>query len=96
MDETILRVLLTRQVQLVLALEARGHAAVKRIALPQSLQADLWQGALTAALRRCREYPAWSSLSGEARDSLARQQMQERIAEATLRAIVRCAGGFAP
>lgn len=95
-DESILRVLLTRQVQLVLALEARGHAAVKRIALPQSLQADLWQGALTAALRRCREYPAWSSLGGEARESPARQQMQERIAEATLRAIVRCAGGFAP
>jgi hypothetical protein len=95
-DETILRVLLTRQVQLVLALEARGHAAVARIALSQSLQADLWQGALPAALRRCREYPAWSSLSGEPRDNLARQQMQERIAEATLRAIGRPTGGSAP
>lgn len=95
-DEAILRVLLTRQVALVLALEARGHAAVERMVLPQSLQADLWQGALPAALRRCREYPAWSSLSGEARWHPARQQMQERIAEATLRAIGLPTGGGAP
>jgi len=95
-DESILRVLLTRQVQLVLALEARGHAAVDRIALQQTLQTDLWQGALPAALKRCREYPAWSSLSGAVRWSPARQQMQERIAEATLRAIARSTGASLP
>jgi hypothetical protein len=43
-------------------------------------------------LQGCREYPAWSSLRGAGHWSPARQLMQERIAEATLRAIARSTG----
>ena len=95
-DEAILRVLVTRQVHLLLALEARGHAAVERIALQDNLAAQVWQGALPGALRRCREYPGWSALGQTPRWDPARQQMQETLADATLAAIVRCTGNKAP
>lgn len=95
-DEAILRVLATRQLHLVLALEARGHAAVAQIALQDTLSAQVWQGDLPAALRRCREYPGWSALGQTPRWDPARQQMQDRLAGATLAAIVRCSESKAP
>lgn len=95
-DEAILRVLATRQLHLLLALEARGHAAVAQIALQDNLAAQVWQGALPGALRRCREYPGWSALGQTPRWDPARQQMQDTLADATLAAIVRCTETRAP
>jgi len=95
-DEAILRVLATRQLHLILALEARGHAAVTQIALSDALSAQVWQGELPGALRRCREFPGWSALGQNARWDPSRQQMQDTLAGATLAAIVRCAGNKTP
>lgn len=95
-DEAILRVLVTRQLYLLQALEARGHAAVTQIALRDALAETLWQGAIPRALRLCREYPRWSSLYQALTWDPARQQMQDTLASAALAAIVRATGNQQP
>ncbi|WP_295469948.1 DUF3482 domain-containing protein [uncultured Pseudomonas sp.] len=81
-DDAVLRLLALRQRQLLLALDARGHAAMQRIELetPQDTQ---WRtGKLPAPLRRARAHPQWSSLNPHARPSQAeRQEARERLAE---------------
>lgn len=79
-DDQILQILATRQLFLIQALQARGHAAIARIAVADISAPALWQGDLPAVLREVREHPGWSGLyHGTSWDS-GRQRMLEEIA----------------
>ncbi len=65
-DDNILRVLVVRQLQLITALENRGHAAMKRMQYNTGEQQSIWSDGLPSPLRKARAYPEWSSLYGEA------------------------------
>lgn len=82
-DDRILQILATRQLFLIQALEARGHAATARIAVAETatsalLSERLWQGELPAKLRTAREHPRWSTLY----DPLSWDGDRQRILEA--------------
>ncbi|HLW04594.1 MAG TPA: DUF3482 domain-containing protein [Azoarcus sp.] len=60
-DDGILRLLALREMALVAALEARGHAAIAPLHL--AARAGQWrEGALARPLQRARAHPEWSSL----------------------------------
>ncbi|NLO79522.1 MAG: GTPase/DUF3482 domain-containing protein [Xanthomonadaceae bacterium] len=84
-EDPVLRLLALRQLQLVRALEARGHAASERLrlALPER---SGWQGGeLPGAVLRARAHPEWSALNPGARLDLAERQLwQQRLAELLL------------
>lgn len=61
-DDQILQILATRQLFLIQALQARGHAAIERIAVADISAPALWQGNLSSAMREVREHPEWSAL----------------------------------
>ncbi|MDP2141034.1 MAG: GTPase/DUF3482 domain-containing protein [Gammaproteobacteria bacterium] len=61
-DDHILQILATRQLFLVQALQARGHAAIEQIAVEDISAPALWQGRLPAVLQKVREHPDWSGL----------------------------------
>ncbi|MES3006765.1 MAG: DUF3482 domain-containing protein [Pseudomonadota bacterium] len=80
-DDTILQALVTRQLFLLQALEARGHAAMEQIAVVPESTPVSWKGALPALLRRAREYPAWSALYGPLNWDADRQQSIDALAQ---------------
>ncbi|MDO8271071.1 MAG: DUF3482 domain-containing protein, partial [Gammaproteobacteria bacterium] len=87
-DDSILQVLVTRQLFLLQAVEARGHAAVEQIEVapepaPVSVPVS-WKGDVPAILRRAREYPAWSALYESSRpyDALSWDAERQRTVEA--------------
>jgi hypothetical protein len=61
-DDSILRLLATRQLQLIHALEHRGHAAVEPLRFDQEKDSALWPARLPAPLRDARGHPDWSGL----------------------------------
>jgi hypothetical protein len=78
-DESVLRLLALRQKQLVLALAARGHAAMQSIELAAPDDKTWRQGKLPDALNRARAHPQWSSLNPHPR--LSQTERQEAIDE---------------
>ena len=79
-DDIVLQVLVTRQLLLVQALEARGHAAIEQIRLGDTALMALWEGGLSRHLREIREHPSWSSMSDSLSWDGKRQAMLEGIA----------------
>ena len=66
-NDAVLRLLALRQLELLNALEARGHAALARIELNTPQESQWRDGKLPEALRKARAHPAWSSLNPGAR-----------------------------
>jgi len=62
-DDAVLRLLALRQRQLLLALEARGHAAQDSIKLTAPQDKTWREGKLPDDLRKARAHPQWSSLN---------------------------------
>ena len=80
-DDTVLQVLVTRQLLLVQALEGRGHAAIEQIRLGDTAMLTLWEEGLSRHLGELREHPAWSSMSQSLSWDGKRQAMLESIAD---------------
>ena len=75
-DDNILRLLAVRQLQLLEALNQRGHAAMHKLQLPAT-EATLWSGRkLPSALRKSRAHPEWSTLNPGSPASSAERQAQ--------------------
>lgn len=79
-DDTVLQVLVTRQLVLLQALEGRGHAAIEQIRLGDTVLLALWEEGLSGHLSEIREHPAWSSMSQSLSWDGRRQAMMEGIA----------------
>ncbi|MGE6823770.1 GTPase/DUF3482 domain-containing protein [Pseudomonas soli] len=75
-DDAVLRLLALRQQQLILALEARGHAAQDSIRLAAPEDKGWREGKLPEALRKARAHPQWSTLNPGARVNQAERQEQ--------------------
>ena len=78
-DDSVLRLLALRQRQLVKALDARGHAAMKAIEVETPEDQRWREGKLPAALNHARAHPEWSSLnaSHKLRDANRREQIKD-------------------
>lgn len=59
-DDNVLLVLASRQCELILALERRGHAAQQRTARGQTLLAVFPDNVLPSSIRRARANPSWA------------------------------------
>ncbi|GLK87103.1 GTPase/DUF3482 domain-containing protein [Pseudomonas turukhanskensis] len=80
-DDNVLRLLAVRQLQLLEALNARGHAATAAVEVKVEQNAGWRQGKLPAVLRQARAHPRWSSLNPQARVQQAeRQEAVEKLA----------------
>jgi hypothetical protein len=81
-NDSILRLLAVRQLQLLQALCLRGHAAVDKLQVPAT-EASLWsEGKLPAALRKSRAHPDWSALNpGSPANSPERQAQIAALAK---------------
>jgi small GTP-binding protein len=79
-DEPVLRLLALRLLDLVQALESRGHAAQAPVPLPAEVQGVWSKRALPGPLRRARAHPEWSSLSGRKIDRDARDAVAAALA----------------
>jgi len=75
-DDAVLRLLALRQRQLLVALTARGHAAVEAIRLEAPQAQDWCAGRLPAPLTRARAHPEWSSLNPGARLEQTERRVQ--------------------
>ncbi|MDH0747242.1 GTPase/DUF3482 domain-containing protein [Pseudomonas sp. GD03842] len=75
-DDAVLRLLALRQRQLLLALEARGHAAMDSIKLETPQDKSWREGKLPDALHKARAHPQWSSLNPHAKLNQAERQEQ--------------------
>ncbi|WP_145144090.1 DUF3482 domain-containing protein [Pseudomonas duriflava] len=87
-DDAVLRLLALRQRQLLKALNARGHAAIKTIEVDTPQDQRWREGKLPPALNHARAHPEWSSLNGshKLRDSARREHVEalaERLLEET-------------
>lgn len=75
-DDAVLRLLALRQRQLLLALEARGHAAMDSIKLDTPQDKSWREGKLPDALHKARAHPQWSSLNPHSKLNQAERQEQ--------------------
>lgn len=75
-DDAVLRLLAVRQLQLLAALEARGHAATTAIQLDNPQDKRWRTGKLPAALHKARAHPEWSALNPAAELAQAERQAQ--------------------
>lgn len=80
-DDTVLHVLIARQLLLLKALERRGHAAIERIRLDQEALSTFIDGELSKNLRIIREHPGWSSLGEALTWEGSRQEILGRLAK---------------
>lgn len=81
-DDAILRLLALRQLQLLKALEARGHAAVDAIQVDAPTEQVWREGKLPDALAKARGRPEWSSLNSSPRLQQPERQTQlQRLAQ---------------
>ncbi|MFY1665601.1 GTPase/DUF3482 domain-containing protein [Pseudomonas sp. Pseu.R1] len=84
-DDAVLRLLALRQRQLLLALEARGHAAMDSIKLETPQDKSWREGKLPDALHKARAHPQWSSLNPHSKLNHAeRQEQAEALAQIVL------------
>lgn len=84
-DDAVLRLLALRQRQLLIALAARGHAALEAIRLDAPDDKTWREGKLPEALHRCRAHPQWSSLNTGARLQDNERQVALKALQAELR-----------
>lgn len=80
-NDAILRMLALRQLHLVRALEARGHAAVEPIAKFVTESGKWREGTLPQPLRRARSHREWSGLLGTVGDETGRSEAIETLRE---------------
>jgi len=80
-DDAIIRLLAMRQLQLIHALENRGHAAVEPVKFGTEKQQTLWGTGLPAPLRRARANAQWSGLYTRAEGDSARFIAIEELSE---------------
>ncbi len=78
-DDSIIRLLAARQLQLLQALENRGHAAVQPVRYAAGKENPLWRDRLPAPLRRARDNPHWSALYREASHGSARHAAVDEL-----------------
>ena len=78
-NDAILRMLALRQLHLVSALEARGHAAVKPIGKLVAESGKWREGTLPRPLHRARSRREWSGLDGSVRDDAGRSDSIEAL-----------------
>jgi hypothetical protein len=84
-DDAVLCLLALRQRQLLMALEARGHAAIDSIKLDTPQDKTWRQGKLPDALHKARAHPQWSSLNPHPKlDQTERQEQIEVLAGSVL------------
>lgn len=84
-DDAVLRLLALRQRQLLVALEARGHAAMDSIKLDTPQDKSWREGKLPEALHKARAHPQWSSLNPHSKLNQAeRQEQVEALAEVVM------------
>ncbi|QXI28244.1 GTPase/DUF3482 domain-containing protein [Pseudomonas vanderleydeniana] len=82
LDDSVLRLLALRQRQLLLALEARGHAAMNSIRIDTPADKSWREGKLPEALGKARAHPQWSSLNPQPKLNQAeRQEQLEKLLE---------------
>ena len=79
-DDAILRLLALRQLRLIEALEARGHAAVAPIRLVDPHVRQWREGAIPEPLQRARAHPEWSGLLSASRGDAAREEAVAALA----------------
>lgn len=79
-DDAILRLLALRALQLLRALEARGHAAVAPIRLVDPAERQWREGPLPEPLQQARAHREWSSLGGAIGDRSGREEAVAAIA----------------
>ncbi|MEL7557590.1 GTPase/DUF3482 domain-containing protein [Stutzerimonas chloritidismutans] len=84
-DDAVLRLLALRQRQLLIALAARGHAALEAIRLDAPDDKTWRESKLPEALHRCRAHPQWSSLNTGARLQDNERQVALKALQAELR-----------
>jgi hypothetical protein len=75
-DDAILRLLALRQRQLLLALDARGHAAFEAVRINSPEEKQWREGKLPSVLGKARAHPEWSSLNPDAELEQAERQGQ--------------------
>lgn len=80
-SDPILRLLVLRQLHLLQALEARGHAAMKPIQAFADEARKWQQGSLPTPVETARAHREWSGMSGRVEDSAARAEAIERLSE---------------
>jgi len=80
-DDAIIRLLAMRQLQLIHALENRGHAAVQPVKFGNDKQQTLWEKGLPTPLRRARANAQWSGLYGHAESDSSRFTAIEQLSE---------------
>ncbi|MCK0508498.1 DUF3482 domain-containing protein [Aromatoleum anaerobium] len=79
-DDAILRLLALRQLRLIDALEARGHAAMAPIRLVDPQLRQWREGPIPEPLLRARAHREWSGLFGAGRADDARQEAVDTLA----------------
>jgi len=79
-DDAILRLLALRQLPLLEALEARGHAANDPIRLVDPHVSRWREGEIPEPMLRARAHPEWSSLSVPCRSDAARDEAVTTLA----------------
>jgi hypothetical protein len=88
-DDSILRLLAMRQLYLLRALEARGHAALAPIR-PLDPELRQWrEGEIPEPLTKARAHPHWSSLFGALREDEARDETVDALVAALSQAAER-------
>lgn len=80
-DDAILRLLALRELHLVRALEARGHAALEPVRRFAEQSPQWREGDLPVTLARARAHPEWGELTGTAGDESARARAVEALAD---------------
>lgn len=81
-DQSILQILVLRQMQLLKGLEERGHAALTPLRLEQAPHLSLENPALTKTIALARAHPDWSSIGEKFNYSPARKHALEALAKA--------------
>ena len=87
-DDNILRVLASRECELILALERRGHAAQQQTARNQSLLPVFADGKLPAAIRLARANPSWAHEQQASFDDNGRQHAVVQLSKLLSAAMV--------
>lgn len=78
-DDAVLRLLGLRGLQLIDALERRGHAAQDVIRLEQSTIKQWQEGKLPEVLEQARSYPEWSRMTEHFEDDSARKKARQSL-----------------
>lgn len=86
-DDNILLILVSRQCELILALERRGHAAQQRTAPGQTLLPVFSGNVLPAPIRLARANPGWADNQQQAFADDARQQAIQQLGNELSRAM---------